>query len=619
MRSTGEEVVETCAGIAQQVLAGDTNSHVVRVHALPNWTVVDVRPGGEVVESVAERLAQALPADLLIMAVEDSDSAVLALLRDGRIRDSVSVGHRREEDEPPRPNADEWVPLLVDPNNRNLLDQAVPSDLTFAEEYLFEFAPLIGIDLELVLAGDAVVREFDVVVCREEQQWPYGPVRDVFALQAGEVGTPLTVTVWIPPSEPETTLVLRGNALNEGIVKLKGARRLNRPCDIHIADDASYVRVLPVDLDETMSSIHMPRHMQLAYQEQSDEMAASMAAVSLELEGLAPGEATLDVAAGGWQHSVTITVRPRYRRPLRGVVVSTPFDAELAASKAARALAPGPYLETRITFAPPVDRAAAAAAPLVEWWLDRFDRPHRWRLFVEWHDGEQHLSNVNAKKRHRTASWKKLHRLHGFNVDGAVLEDPDAFTPEVQPGPGFGWVDHQPEGGWWDQGVLDGGSELVLWVAPTAQQDDELRTELIERIDGCCNDAEVQQAYVVRTGATPSSWRSHYENVTGVWGQIVIAPFWASRWLRGVGDLLWLGAPLLQHLDTTALAILGDVTWIGGSARLSLDPGASLDELEALLEPVLPSHDDWRSAVVTRDVVLSSEIQDHVEQARRVE
>jgi hypothetical protein len=93
------------------------------------------------------------------------------------------------------------------------------------------------------------------------------------------------------------------------------------------------------------------------------------------------------------------------------------------------------------------------------------------------------------------------------------------------------------------------------------------------------------QAMVVRWGKRPPVTldTTPYEIACGVHGQCTLYESWQTRWLRSVGvGTLFLGDELRARANVPA--------------RIDVADG-ELDAIEAKLAPILPSEEDWRSAV----------------------
>jgi hypothetical protein len=65
-------------------------------------------------------------------------------------------------------------------------------------------------------------------------------------------------------------------------------------------------------------------------------------------------------------------------------------------------------------------------------------------------------------------------------------------------------------------------------------------------------------------------------------------------------DGIWLGPDLLARIDRKALEPVANVEKIGSTLRLVLREGSTLDALEAVLSPLLPSSEDWKQGMQRR-------------------
>ena len=63
---------------------------------------------------------------------------------------------------------------------------------------------------------------------------------------------------------------------------------------------------------------------------------------------------------------------------------------------------------------------------------------------------------------------------------------------------------------------------------------------------------------------------------------------WSGRRLQFIAPLMWLGADLAGPIDTKTLHRVAEVTRCGSTLRVALRAEATLNELEAALEPILP-------------------------------
>jgi hypothetical protein len=72
---------------------------------------------------------------------------------------------------------------------------------------------------------------------------------------------------------------------------------------------------------------------------------------------------------------------------------------------------------------------------------------------------------------------------------------------------------------------------------------------------------------------------------------------------------MWLGADLLSRVNREELEALCNVASVGETLRVVLREGATLDALEDVLAPLLPSEADWKDAAqrAHAEVVLALE------------
>jgi len=107
------------------------------------------------------------------------------------------------------------------------------------------------------------------------------------------------------------------------------------------------------------------------------------------------------------------------------------------------------------------------------------------------------------------------------------------------------------------------------------------------------------QAFVARWGAEAHIHydATAYERCCGIGGTLMARRSWATRFLRGVSrDAMWLGPALVARVDTAALRAIAESTNVGSSVRVVLRPDATLDALEASLDPILPTREHARRA-----------------------
>jgi hypothetical protein len=81
-------------------------------------------------------------------------------------------------------------------------------------------------------------------------------------------------------------------------------------------------------------------------------------------------------------------------------------------------------------------------------------------------------------------------------------------------------------------------------------------------------------------------------------GQVTTRKSWCSRYLRAVtADTMWLGPGLLGRIpDVLGISRYAEFTPLASGARIRVRDRAGLDGLEKILEPILPTQEDWRVA-----------------------
>lgn len=141
---------------------------------------------------------------------------------------------------------------------------------------------------------------------------------------------------------------------------------------------------------------------------------------------------------------------------------------------------------------------------------------------------------------------------------------------------------------------------LALWAdlhAPQADPD-ALTDALKAIIDQAMIKGQGHQAFLARWDWAPATNHTTdstpYELVCGIHGQCTATHDWCRRFLRGVSEHIWLGRSLLDHLpDRAALEQVADIRVVGEALAVSLKPESTLDDLEKILAPLLPSQQDW--------------------------
>ncbi len=253
--------------------------------------------------------------------------------------------------------------------------------------------------------------------------------------------------------------------------------------------------------------------------------------------------------------------------------------------------------------------AAPIAAEIVERWSELWPTEEKLQATVF----ESGPAGRRSKPRHATlavgklaksTAWKKLRAA--FATANCVGAEPK--IERIAPG-------ERPRG---VNGFGFGGSIGTSMQGATAEERDAPTLRLVVKLYGRSDVPEVVgqaralvdefvkrarccQAVLMRCSPGHGLWgldRSPYEHVVcDIAGQFTLQRRWCTRFLRGVGaDGVWLGPDLLAHVDRGALEGLCDAEPVGGTLRLVLREGATVDALEGVLAPVLASEQDWKDA-----------------------
>lgn len=134
------------------------------------------------------------------------------------------------------------------------------------------------------------------------------------------------------------------------------------------------------------------------------------------------------------------------------------------------------------------------------------------------------------------------------------------------------------------------------------KEQDKLNEWLLETINHLMTETSSLQAMVGTWGwwgmAPISLDITPYEAACNIGGQCTTARFWCQRFLRGVTPHLWLGSDLLAHLTgRDRLDSVATIASSGTGISITLNEGATIDELEMALDSLLAREMDWRNAM----------------------
>ena len=239
------------------------------------------------------------------------------------------------------------------------------------------------------------------------------------------------------------------------------------------------------------------------------------------------------------------------------------------------------------------DRGASAAAVrrTMDGWLDAVGGDWRVTLQRDPFDFDLKPWRVDAARRARSKRWQEAleaapscHLLYG------------ALDPDPRTGLGrAAFVLDASRPPFWQGGAMS--PQFCLWIEADLTPPDAagVLRRLLEEL--ACQ-GRLLQAFLARWNWKPLSLgATPYETACGVGGPAALSPVWCGRYLRGVGEVVWLGPQMTSRLNRAAMQAVADLTEDGtGGWRVELRPPADLDALEKALAPVLGGREEWHQA-----------------------
>ena len=316
-----------------------------------------------------------------------------------------------------------------------------------------------------------------------------------------------------------------------------------------------------------------------------------------------PGRAATDLLeapdSGQFGYTSTLRISPKSRRPLR---CAADVDGHLL-----RPLHDRTILFGLASCSSALADAALISARLIEEWGNSLSESGKYSItvFRAESGARPKTGSANAKAFFRSARWRKLkEELANEAVVTATRKDGETFDREAfrvrrWDGFAFGRSIIPPSSRVPDDDALP---TLALWRNVDGQSDASIeaaRDLLVKLLDEFVNRARGVQALVGRWGWQPVTLdTTPYESACGVHGQCTLLRSWLTRYLRGVtDDWIWLGPSLREQLGPAAIEEVATSVPVADGIRSRLRAGASLDDLEVVLAPVLPASSDWKAAV----------------------
>ena len=585
------------------------------------------------VAALARSLSRATDWRALAALVHDSSQLFVFLYEAGKKLDEVGGGKKG--------NVERWRGL-VDPAHLPALRSALHAENLFAEDTLRSIATLIGIDEEAISTGcgylhreghkpdGATTLRFSLIEALEHERPATGPsrftARSWNSRSLSAVGGKLHLAAAVHNAGGPSvgvSLILHGPAVEESLIEPQEAvlssqasrtdphpferRMLNNGRAGYVADFPSYAippaigrefsRPDGVSLEDWMrklqrDGVNLSRNQTRSM---TSDIHGSVTVRALRV-GTAPvymSFVPLEAREGQFHFGQEVAIIAPPRAPLRAASDHAESLADLEAPHVLVAFAASTL---ELAEAAPV--AANAIEKWGESWSDggltsatffRFDGPPRRK------PKELHLQ---AKGFATGRAWRDLRAAMATEREVTVRGGPrqSSLRPGdlIQDGFRFGV-----------------GLQLAARTEdsdlPTLQLTIDLRDRrdaeaLLQMARSVMNEfvvrAKCAQAFVARWGSAGSLDTTPYERVCGVSGQCTLRRTWQTRFLRAVSaEGLWLGSKLLQRIDRTALDVVALTDRVGDTLRILLREGSTIDELERVLAPVLPSPEDWRNGV----------------------
>ncbi len=552
------------------------------------------------------------------MMVFDSDDIFLKLAEGGKIAAVLE----RSEGKTRREGLQRWAPYA----ELDALRNAFAAEPLFAEEQLARLAEALGIESELCLtpSGEAEGEKFRHLYFRHKtssrstaNEAAGPPVFQIaqhhnrpFELGVGERLWGSLGAYAANTGGPGTgvRIKLGGPAIEEGLIRVDSVLVFQpaRPERMELALDQDYAISVPglhldggVEVPESGNLLQ--RVLQPRNKKKVTGQRANIVTVNLSGTATAVGSGILrltfepleNVRAGAATQSFQIVVRPAVRVPLKA-------DATVPGTQLYMRLMAEPSHVTAIAALAPSPSARAAALGAIEEWAEFLPalRPETWHVL-------QTGSNAFAlTKEYRSGSnnlltdklWKKVRSKfeQGGDCSGHMGEEASEGGESLAGCAGWGFDSSSASAS-----ILPVrfAPQLSFWLDTRVFRDEETKeaeTILAAIFDKLLREGHLLQAFQTRwkCGDLSSVSMTLYEVACGVQGQCTTSEFWCKRYLRGVGQKVWLGADLAGHLPAGSLGAFTPLP-LGEGVRLTDVPNQNLDGLEAMLAPILAGKEQW--------------------------
>lgn len=582
----------------------------------------------------AESISKKLKATVVVISLNDSDVLQLYVYKNGIQVDQYDSypeysGEKltKEQRALLKGNLEQWKELLLPGVKAAQLRKAWDSKPLFADDILIATAQSLGMDVNLVLATpdiesyEGITRlAFQLEETPDYRIKAEGPPKfqlhsygdHLFVSEGDHVD--IQMSVYNKGGAADGLLVVAmGEAIEQGFIEIESVRVLTHKNDGFETVDASF-ELTPIVADGKQVMVHlaslpdfrlpqgvvggMNQYWGSNWHQASEANQKTSVSAYIKCKALKTGKSKITVglvpttnSSGQAMLRVAFDISPHSRRPLQ--------SSDSMPSHYLRMMEHPRRLVSLVSLGLDQKASAEIAANAIEKWHKAIVSLGQGQYDVVVFSGaaeRPHTKKVKADKFLNNKQWAECRKdLSTAPVVTATLPSGivDPNGPPIDVGSGFTFGPGLFSS---FHGAEHFSPHLGFWADLRASGTEGLEEILRAIIDEVMVDAAGYQAFIARWDWAPQAAveSTPYEISCGINGQCTTLHEWCSKFLRGVSQELWLGAPLLERLtsqqEIESVAILRQV---GSGLHLTLKQDADLSKLESVLQPLLPSVQDW--------------------------
>ncbi len=582
---------------------------VVWAPAESAWTTVSDSHFDEA-GKLAGALSRQSGAPAVAVRVFDSDEAWFRLYRNGKLSDTLTLRGKT-----PRLRKERWADVLEPPGAAADLVEGLSGETVFVEERVARAARLLGADPAQCLSrADEIDESHGALLrlgfrskllpqMREAQGPPSFEVHDRFAgieAGAGDVLQQVSLSVRNRGGESQGVEIrLEGDAVEQGLLEAQSVTLVRfvgpqQPERVEVPFELGTARAEAAVIPAGPPAVS-PEALGKMLMADPALFTQGKLWLNLGIRADQPGSGTLRVRVrplanpegeAVWEAPVRVTAA--IRKPLRSTEKGSLYARKLVT----------PSTLVGLAILAGGDAAAADfAAKAIRAWVDAVGPSEgRWRLHWNMHQlGAPRDTLIAGTKPAGDKAWMKVFGKLPEHDSVWAPRRPDKEEREQDAGFLFDRTAAQP-----GLATASPAPHLGFWAdlrGVDAARRAQLQARLTEIIDATAAQAELLQGFLACWDAPDGLTAGHtlYELACGIVGQGVQGVPWCERWLRAAAETLWLGPSLCDRVGQ--LDAVARIEEAGSARKLTLRDGASFDQLEAELAPILPSAQDWQSAV----------------------